>query len=161
MSSDHTTRHTPAESISADDLLRHIADLEARLSAQRSSQDLERRQRGDTDTRSANLLRMAAETARIITWEWDVDQGGFQWGTNPEGLLGPKPEAGDFPPFLEMVHPADLPDLMAGARAALASGDGFVEQFRLTRSDGEQRWILMRAQVTPRTAGATQTDRRR
>ncbi|MFM9967344.1 MAG: PAS domain S-box protein [Burkholderiales bacterium] len=165
-----------------DVLLRRIADLEAKLAAKQTSavvQDKEsnekfrRKKFGCEKYRSekstqTELLRIAAETARIIAWEWHPESGAIRWGSNPEWLLGPPPKrdarSGDllpanndsesfshakaYPGFEQMILQDDLANLLALARASLMNGNGFADSFRLRRTDGEVRWILVRGEVT-------------
>lgn len=43
---------------------------------------------------------------------------------------------------LKRIHPEDIERVMVATRAALASGEPFVQEYRIRRADGEYRWHL-------------------
>ena len=66
-------------------------------------------------------LGVAALAAGLSTWAWDLDRAG------PSGL-GP-------------LHPADRLDLEKAARQALERNEDLSVEYRVTRPDGEVRWL--------------------
>jgi PAS domain S-box-containing protein len=99
---------------------------------------------------SGNRLIEAQELAGIISLEWLVDVDQVDWSRSPEFLLGPKPEGG-YPVYREMVHPEDRQAWLDDRQAALdARGTRHYADYRLIRTDGEQRWVS----CTQRASGA-------
>jgi len=118
-------------------------------------QNKERAKTLEAELRNAELLRIAAETAHVIAWEWDPDTDLIRWGSNPEWLLGPlvaTEEDADtvHPGFRDLMIAEDYENLLASARTCLMSGDGFADSFRLRRTDNETRWILVRGELAKR-----------
>lgn len=90
-------------------------------------------------------FRTIANAMPMLTWYADCD-GHIAWfndrwfeytGTTSEATTGHE---------WESAHdPEDLPRVLTGWRAALASGEPWEDTFRLRRHDGELRWFLGRA----------------
>ena len=70
-------------------------------------------------------LRLALETARMVTWEWDEGRGSFRLSANAPAFFGSPPEGlgESLPRLLERVHPDDREDIdEAFARIRRARG---------------------------------------
>ncbi len=124
-----------------------------------SLQNKERAKTLEADLHNAELLRIAAETAHVIAWEWDPDTDLIRWGSNPEWLLGPLAASEEnatgpaHPGFGDLMVAEDYENLLANARSCLMSGDGFADSFRLRRTDNETRWILVRGEIAKQGGG--------
>ena len=122
-------------------------------------QNKERAKTLEADLHNAELLRIAAETAHVIAWEWDPDTDLIRWGSNPEWLLGPLAASEEnatgpaHPGFGDLMVAEDYENLLANARSCLMSGDGFADSFRLRRTDNETRWILVRGEIAKQGGG--------
>jgi C4-dicarboxylate-specific signal transduction histidine kinase len=81
-------------------------------------------------------------------WIWDVAHDKI-WATTQirrhDGL--PKEQPIAFSDVLEAAHPADREDLARAVGTALATGEEFDVEYRLTGPDGEVRWIAARGRT--------------
>ena len=89
---------------------------------------------------SEERFRVAAENSGDILFEWDLDSGTLEY-------LGPSvarfPDL-SLPPNLDewrkMVHPADLPDVLATVARHL-EGEPFHAEYRIVENDGKFRYV--------------------
>ena len=123
-----------------------IEDIHTRKQAELALADAELRQ------------RLAIDAARMALWEYDI---------HTERLIG-SPEINRLFGFPDSAEPA-LADFTAcylpgeqqrvrhTAEKALADGrNDFEAEFRIRRTDGDERWMLLRAEVLSDTAGANE-----
>ncbi|HEX5801881.1 MAG TPA: ATP-binding protein [Azospira sp.] len=103
---------------------------------------------------SEQRLRQALEAAAMAAWQWELDSGRLTWGEDPEFLLGPRPAAG-YPPFPELVVDEDREVFLATGRAAIDSGEDYLIEFRIRRTDGTVRWLAARGRVDRDAQGRT------
>ncbi len=120
-----------------------VIEAEGRRRAEALSEELQ--QKDEALRASESQFQTLANTIPMLAWyaapDGDIawfNQGWYDYtGTVFDELAGWK---------WESVHePADLPRVLKGWRAALASGEPWEDVFRLRRADGEFRWFLARA----------------
>ncbi len=102
-------------------------------------------------------LRLALESAYLISFEWDVQRNEVRRFVSSEPSLGVTPS--DHPvtleSVLEHVHPDDRGLFLGNVRAALERGDGLYEsEFRIVREDGDTGWLSERGRVEHDAQGA-------
>lgn len=94
-------------------------------------------------------LHLALDVAQISTWELDVSTGALQMSESVGHLLGVPLEK--FPrslaEFLEVVHPEDR-DLLESRLVNIGSGWRYAADFRIVRTDGQVRWLMVRAETS-------------
>ena len=88
-------------------------------------------------------LRLTVEGGDLGTWYRDLRTDEIMWGERLYELLGRDPNG---PPvtgetFFDYIHPDDLPRVRRHLEETLASGEEFVDEFRIVRDDGQQRWL--------------------
>lgn len=106
---------------------------------------------------SGERLRDALDAGGICAWEWRRASTRIVWTTSYADLLRCAP---DMPPptvraLLRRLFPHERRRLLHAARIALAEGRPLSIDVRLTRFDGEQRWVAIRAKPVSGTRGVS------
>jgi diguanylate cyclase (GGDEF)-like protein/PAS domain S-box-containing protein len=83
----------------------------------------------------------------MFTWQWDIGADAPTWGGHMESLFGPHPASGLRPDFKELVSSEDCLRCYAALRAAIDERAPFQIEFRITRTDGQTRWIALRGTI--------------
>ena len=104
----------------------------------------------DDDRRSSKALRvseermsLAAESARLAVWDWDVTNDAV-W-IQDEGLFGFEPNAPvDHATLAGRVHPDDRAARETAIQRVLANGGFYEAEFRVVLPDGSVRWLAAR-----------------
>ena len=122
-----------------------VDDIDAKVRALEVLQERERQ------LAQANLrLDLALSAGRMGVWDWTPATGRSHWNRQMFELLG-LPPADDglvqTQAFMDRVHPLDRPALDAALARAFAERGSFEMEMRLTRGDGQTRWVLGRGQV--------------
>jgi signal transduction histidine kinase len=105
---------------------------------------VERRRRQRTAAalaRTERHMSLAARAARLSMWIWDT-------GTGRAGTIEPPPlpaatapgPLADFAQVLARIHPQDRDEVVRVIGAALASGEEFDVEYRVTGPDGALHW---------------------
>ncbi|HSG66333.1 MAG TPA: PAS domain-containing protein, partial [Gammaproteobacteria bacterium] len=99
-------------------------------------------------------FRLLADSLPIIVWTADAD-GTVDYHNKALLDYAGKGEAAWTPAerWLHLVHPEDLEHTLAVWRAAVASGQPYLVQFRLRRADGVYHWFVTRAVADLDAAG--------
>jgi len=100
-------------------------------------------------------LREAQRIAGLGHWEWDVESDLIRWTGETARIFGVAAEAFTHTPeeYLELLHPEDRPRLRALFESLEAGADAAEITYRVTRADGEERWVQVRFEVRERSAG--------
>ncbi|NGM20893.1 PAS domain-containing protein [Roseomonas stagni] len=106
----------------------------------------------------AERLRLAQEAGRIGIWELVPDTGQAVVSASQVQLYGlpatAAPHGFGWDAWLRHVHPADRARVAAAMRAAIESGSGYEDHFRIRRADtGEERSIRAHGRMVA-TAGS-------
>ena len=120
---------------------------------------------------SAHLLA-SQRIANVGSWEYETLPPKKGWGTKPLvcsqecfRIFGLEPGDIEVTPelFFSFVHPDDRVGLTHALRSAIDSGSVYAYEFRITRTDGEERVIFVRGEILtgvdsakPRLSGTTQ-----
>jgi diguanylate cyclase (GGDEF)-like protein/PAS domain S-box-containing protein len=96
-----------------------------------------------------NRLELAARSAHIGIWEWDVISNCLIWDDRMYEIYGVSPEdfSGAFEAWELIVHPDDLPASRQGLDRALRGEKDFDAEFRVLWPDGSVRHIEAHAMV--------------
>ena len=97
---------------------------------------------------SKQRMSLAARSARISMWVWDVARDKV-W-IMPRSLRqpgAPDEQPIEFSEFIESVHRSDRDNVRRAARESLATNAEFDTEYRVTGRDGEVRWIAARGRA--------------
>jgi PAS domain S-box-containing protein len=100
-------------------------------------------------TENEEWLRLAERAARSGMWEWDLNTGEIRWSDEHRTLFGFGAEV----PITrklwwDSVHPDDVQKIEAAGRRCAERGEQWPEiEYRITRADGERRWIEARGRT--------------
>jgi len=89
-------------------------------------------------------FRFLAESARVYAWIRRVDSDLGAYLTPPDALLGPRLASGRYPFLRELLHPDERATYDAISAKAIAELGEYERELRITRADGEVRWLLVR-----------------
>jgi PAS domain S-box-containing protein len=92
-------------------------------------------------TADGERLALALAAARLGVWEWDLASDRVNWSPECYAIMGESRPVGHLADVQALVHPEDLPGVMASARRALDDKTWFAAEFRLRPRDGEVAWI--------------------
>ncbi len=94
---------------------------------------------------SEERMSLAAESARLSLWEWDISRDEVWMTEEGRTLLGFKPDTRiDFAALDARVHPEDRASRETAIRRALETGGSYETEYRLMLSDGSVQWIAAR-----------------
>jgi PAS domain S-box-containing protein len=98
---------------------------------------------------SEERLRFAQQTARIGTFDWNIETGVNVWTTELEAMYGLPP--GGFPgtqtAWEALVHPDDRQRAVERVTESLETGEPVEEEWRVIWPDGSIHWLAGRWQV--------------
>jgi two-component system cell cycle sensor histidine kinase/response regulator CckA len=100
-------------------------------------------------------LSEAQSIARLGHWDWDLVTGALWWSDENYRIFGFEPQEfpANYPAFLERVHPDDRQAVEDAVAGALQHGAYSIDH-RILTTDGEERIIAGRGEVTFDAAGA-------
>ncbi len=103
----------------------------------------------DTVTPLLSQLSLAVELGNILIWRHDLDNGRMHWNAAGWHTLGlePRPEGLPIDEVRSLVHPDDLPKVVASAQQALAGPAPVDLEARYRHADGSWRTQLLRRSV--------------
>jgi PAS domain S-box-containing protein len=117
----------------------------------------------DEERRSKEALRLsedrmslAAESAQLALWDWDVANNRVWMTDEGREFFGFAPgEPIDFASMAGLVHPDDSAARAAAFEQALVAGGSYEAEFRIVLPDGSVRWIAARGRkLSPTADGA-------
>ncbi|MDC7786315.1 HWE histidine kinase domain-containing protein [Rhodoplanes sp. TEM] len=139
------------------DLFRKTRQLEA------LARDLEQRVAERTAALEASTERLreserrrsvALAAGQMGAWDWDVRTGDCVWDPGQYRIFGVDPDS--FRPTFEVIRPMIVAEDLERIRGILRSEgerQTFQVEARIVRPDGEQRWCICAAAVTPDERG--------
>ncbi|MFD7277350.1 SpoIIE family protein phosphatase [Streptomyces sp. NPDC059862] len=94
-------------------------------------------------------LQQAREAVRVGSWVQDLRTGDVIYDEATLTVLGIDPETfdGRVDTVVGLVHPDDLPRVVAAVEQAVRQRGEYAAEYRLCRSDGTVVWVEARAQV--------------
>jgi two-component system sensor kinase FixL len=97
---------------------------------------------------SEKRLNLAADSANLGMWEWDIARNEIWMTDKGRDLLGFAPsEKLDFDRFRNLVHPEDRELVLQAVENSLRSGAEYRSEYRTVLPDGQIRWIVGRGHV--------------
>jgi signal transduction histidine kinase/CheY-like chemotaxis protein len=90
---------------------------------------------------------LATRAAGIGIWEWDADTGASRWDEEMFVLRGlePRPTCPSFEEMAQWVHEDDRNYVNDQIQSARIEDRPAYYEFRITRADGQQRWLASRS----------------
>lgn len=94
----------------------------------------------------AQMLRMASEIGKVGLWDWNVETGEITWSDEHYRMEGY--EVGEVVPnydvWAERVYPEDRRAAEERIASAQASGEEYVNEYRVRHANGDVRWLSAR-----------------
>ncbi|MFI1730857.1 SpoIIE family protein phosphatase [Streptomyces acidicola] len=99
----------------------------------------------DSDSR----LSEAAKAVSVGSWDWNIRTGELFYDEQSMRVLGIDPDTFDqrIETWVDMVHPDDLPWVMADTEDAIRTRSIYGVEYRIRRPDGTSGWAQARARV--------------
>jgi PAS domain S-box-containing protein len=113
-----------------------------------------RRRAEDLVTASEERMSLAAVSANIGLWRWDVATGDVWVTEHCQKLLGLRPRE-TLEGFLLAVHPDDRPGVRRAIETAISTDEPFETEYRLALPDGSTRWLSARGSAVRDASGGS------
>ena len=109
-----------------------------------------------TQPDDAHLLQQALDAVRVGAWNWDIRTGDLTWDKEMQLVLGIGPDVfdGRIETWRSLIHPDDLPVVLAQAEQALREGAEYNTKHRVRRPDGTVGWVAVRGRIVLGEDGA-------
>jgi PAS domain S-box-containing protein len=104
---------------------------------------------------SEERLRCALDAAQMGTWEWDIATDRLKWSWHQYKLYGLAPDSFDGTPkaLFQIIHPEDRVRVSVSIARAIKEGTELGVEYRITRPDGEVRWMTAKGNIMRDSAG--------
>ena len=91
-------------------------------------------------------IRLALDSAKMGTFEWDMTSNCVTWSRRHEEMWGLAPGEfrGTHEAFMESLHREDIPGIEAAVARCIAERECFLHEFRVVWPDGSIHWITAR-----------------
>jgi two-component system, LuxR family, sensor kinase FixL len=97
---------------------------------------------------SEKRLKLAADSANLAMWEWDIVRDEIWITKKGRSLFGFTPsEKLDFDRFRSRLHPEDRESILQAVENSLRTGAEYRSEYRAVLPDGQIRWIVGRGHV--------------
>jgi len=93
-------------------------------------------------------MRAALSASNMGLWDWDLHTNAVTWSPETFVIVGLDEFDGNFDTFAKLVHPEDLPRIIATVDAALREKTAYTDEFRIIRPDGQERWLCNQGRPT-------------
>ena len=112
-------------------------------------QDITARKLAEADREAAAArLRLALDAGRMAVWQVDAERGVTPSAELNRMLGFPEDARPSIREFAKLNLPGELERVRETAQAAIARGERHFEvEYRMRRTDGEIRWLLVRAEI--------------
>lgn len=92
---------------------------------------------------SEERARLATESAKIGTWDWNLADQTVVMSPREYQLLGlePRDQRENVDIFFSRIHPDDQESMNAVIEKSIATGEPFEQEFRITLPTGQIRWM--------------------
>ncbi len=119
---------------------------------------LARVQQNETDLyRSAESLRLALESAKIGTWDWDLVKDEIAWNARNYEIFEVAPGTRMTSAMLfALIDPSEREGVKQAIEAAAQTSSDFALEFRLAKSDRGPRYVSTRGRFLPSANGQPQ-----
>jgi PAS domain S-box-containing protein len=104
---------------------------------------------------SEERLRLALEAAGLVTFQYDIGDGGLTWSLGTGRVLGrpPAERPRTWAELAELAHPEDRAEVARTLEAAIQSSGTRELQFRVQDATGTLRWLGCRVHTTVDATG--------
>ncbi|WP_371502087.1 SpoIIE family protein phosphatase [Kitasatospora sp. NBC_00374] len=94
-------------------------------------------------------IRQALDAVRVGAWDWNIRTGDLLWDSTMTLALGIPPDAfdGRIDTWRGLIHPEDLPAVLAQAEQSLRHGAEYSVRHRIRRPDGSVGWVEVRGRT--------------
>jgi PAS domain S-box-containing protein len=101
------------------------------------------RHREEEYRRADGRFHLAADSAEIGVWDWDMVRDHITWNSHHFRIFGMEPSlfAGDYAAFSRSIHPEDRNRVTAWVELARFQRRQFEYSYRICRPDGAIRWV--------------------
>ena len=97
---------------------------------------------------SQKRLNLAADSANLGMWEWDIAHDEIWITDKGRAILGfDSSEKLDFDRFRSRLHPDDRESVLKAVDSSLGAGAEYQSEYRVVLPDGQVRWIAGRGHV--------------
>ena len=97
---------------------------------------------------SEKRLNLAADSANLGMWEWDIVHDEIWITDKGRAMLGfDSSEKLDFDRFRSRLHPDDRESVLKAVGSSLGAGAEYQSEYRVVLRDGQVRWIAGRGHV--------------
>ena len=97
---------------------------------------------------SEKRLNLAADSADLGMWEWDIARNEIWITDKGRAMLGfDSSEKLDFDRFRSRLHPDDRESVLKAVDSSLGAGAEYQSEYRVVLPDGQVRWIAGRGHV--------------
>ena len=97
---------------------------------------------------SEKRLNLAADSANLGMWEWDIAHDEIWITDKGRAMLGfDSSEKLDFDRFRSRLHPDDRESVLKAVDSSLGAGAEYQSEYRVVLPDGQLRWIAGRGHV--------------
>ncbi|WP_164519719.1 SpoIIE family protein phosphatase [Nocardioides ferulae] len=95
--------------------------------------------------------QLAVDAAEVGAFDWDLTTGSLLWDDRLLEIFGTDRSrfSGNIEAFYELVHPEDLPRVIAAAQQAVSTCGDYTAEYRVLRPDGSMRWVAARGRGLP------------
>ncbi|MEK6337591.1 MAG: PAS domain S-box protein [Acidobacteriota bacterium] len=117
---------------------------------------IEERRRAEASSRqNEERLAMALTSARMGTWEWDIQGNTAKWSDETKRIFGLSPDDPETTSedFIQMIHPNDRSLVNQAINRSISEGAPYEAEFRISQPDGSVRWVRGRGKVLSDEAG--------
>lgn len=95
-----------------------------------------------------SVLQQSLEVVNIGSWEWGIRTGEMWWDQAGLTLLGiPRGYERRIESWIDLIHPEDMPRVMAATEKSLRQRSGYEAEYRVRRPDGTSGWVQSRAHL--------------
>ncbi|MFC8435600.1 SpoIIE family protein phosphatase [Streptomyces sp. NPDC057253] len=103
----------------------------------------------DESPSAPGLHQAAFNAVHVGTWDWDIRTGEVVWDEVMLRVLGIEPGSfdGRVESWVALVHPEDLPWVLAGTEQAIHDRGEYGSEYRVCRRDGTTGWVEARGRV--------------
>ncbi|MGN9843333.1 SpoIIE family protein phosphatase [Nonomuraea sp. H19] len=94
-------------------------------------------------------LQKALKAVKIGSWDWDIRTGEFYWDEPALTLMGIDPGTAPhhIDTWVSIVHPQDVPRVMAATEEAVRTRSLYEVEYRACRPDGTTGWMHARGRL--------------
>ncbi|WP_325114247.1 SpoIIE family protein phosphatase [Streptomyces sp. GMR22] len=95
-----------------------------------------------------SVVQQSLDAVRAGSWEWGIHTGEMRWDRAGLRLLGlPGGYERRIESWLDLIHPEDMPRVMAATEKSLRERSGYEAEYRVRRPDGTTGWVQSRARL--------------